>query len=275
MRRRNPLRLVIQHMHRCAIGKGSERRIGFVGRTDHSALRMPAEVIHITPHKLRFMLRRTRQYVGNAVEQYRARGVEHRLRNVFVAGGGDEFGELLGGVFHGMVFAVGGNWWLLVAGLSVKISFVISEFTAAKIETVAAFTYNLNSKQRDGRLIVKIHTDLSRFPYLLREFQVPQHEPAILVLKDGTVFRGVSIGAAGQSAGEVVFNTSMTGYQEILTDPSYFGQIVTMTTPQIGNYGVNEDDFESARPHVAGFVVRELSPIVSNWNKSCLSPLIN
>jgi hypothetical protein len=65
-----------------------------------------------------------------------------------------------------MVFAVGGNWWLLVAGLSVKISFVISEFTAAKIETVAAFTYNLNSKQRDGRLIVKIHTDLSRFPYL-------------------------------------------------------------------------------------------------------------
>jgi carbamoyl-phosphate synthase small subunit len=63
----------------------------------------------------------------------------------------------------------------------------------------------------------------------------------------------------------VVFNTSMTGYQEILTDPSYFGQIVTMTAPQIGNYGVNEEDLESARPHVAGFVVRELSPIVSNW----------
>jgi carbamoyl-phosphate synthase small subunit len=88
---------------------------------------------------------------------------------------------------------------------------------------------------------------------------------AILALEDGTWFRGVSIGAPGDTAGEVVFNTSMTGYQEVLTDPSYAGQIVTMTAPQIGNYGVAAADQESARPHVAGFVVRDLSPIASNW----------
>ena len=88
---------------------------------------------------------------------------------------------------------------------------------------------------------------------------------AVLALEDGTILRGKAFGAEATLCGEVVFNTSMTGYQEILTDPSYFGQIVTMTAPQIGNYGVNEADFESARPHVAGFVVRELSPIVSNW----------
>ena len=91
------------------------------------------------------------------------------------------------------------------------------------------------------------------------------NRPAVLALEDGTILRGRAFGASATLCGEVVFNTSMTGYQEILTDPSYFGQIVTMTTPQIGNYGVNEDDFESARPHVAGFVVRDLSPIVSNW----------
>ena len=89
--------------------------------------------------------------------------------------------------------------------------------------------------------------------------------PAVLALEDGTILRGKAFGAAATLCGEAVFNTSMSGYQEILTDPSYFGQIVTMTAPQIGNYGVNENDFESARPHVAGFVVRELSPIVSNW----------
>ena len=88
---------------------------------------------------------------------------------------------------------------------------------------------------------------------------------AVLALEDGTILRGRAFGAEATLCGEVVFNTSMTGYQEILTDPSYFGQIVTMTAPQIGNYGVNEEDLESARPHVAGFVVRELSPIVSNW----------
>jgi carbamoyl-phosphate synthase small subunit len=88
---------------------------------------------------------------------------------------------------------------------------------------------------------------------------------AILALEDGSVFRGRGFGATASACGEVCFNTSMTGYQEILTDPSYKGQIVTMTYPLIGNYGVNEQDIESWRPHVAGFVIRELSPIVSNW----------
>jgi carbamoyl-phosphate synthase small subunit len=88
---------------------------------------------------------------------------------------------------------------------------------------------------------------------------------AILALEDGSVFHGQGFGAPGQACGEVCFNTSMTGYQEILTDPSYRGQIVTMTCPLIGNYGVNQMDVESWQPHVAGFVIRELSPVVSNW----------
>ena len=88
---------------------------------------------------------------------------------------------------------------------------------------------------------------------------------AILALEDGSVFHGGGFGARVSACGEVCFNTSMTGYQEILTDPSYKGQIVTMTYPLIGNYGVNEQDVESWRPHVAGFVIRELSPVVSNW----------
>ncbi len=92
-----------------------------------------------------------------------------------------------------------------------------------------------------------------------------QHKEAILALEDGTWYRGVAAGASGETAGEVVFNTSMTGYQEVLTDPSYSGQIVTMTCPEIGNYGVNEEDRESTAPHVAGFIVREESPIASNW----------
>src|SRR5215471_10745293 len=88
---------------------------------------------------------------------------------------------------------------------------------------------------------------------------------AILALEDGSVFHGEGFGARASACGEVCFNTSMTGYQEILTDPSYKGQIVTMTYPLIGNYGVNRLDVESWRPHVAGFVIRELSPVVSNW----------
>ena len=88
---------------------------------------------------------------------------------------------------------------------------------------------------------------------------------AILALEDGSVFHGLGFGASAESCGEVCFNTSMTGYQEILTDPSYKGQIVSMTYPLIGNYGVNQADVESWRPHVAGFVIRELSPMVSNW----------
>jgi carbamoyl-phosphate synthase small subunit len=88
---------------------------------------------------------------------------------------------------------------------------------------------------------------------------------AILALEDGTVFHGQGFGARASACGEVCFNTSMTGYQEILTDPSYKAQIVTMTYPLIGNYGINQQDVESWRPHVAGFVIRELSPVVSNW----------
>jgi carbamoyl-phosphate synthase small subunit len=88
---------------------------------------------------------------------------------------------------------------------------------------------------------------------------------AKLALADGTVFTGRAFGADGTAEGEVVFNTSMTGYQEILTDPSYKGQIVTMTYPLIGNYGINRQDVESRRPHVAGFVIRELPPLHSNY----------
>lgn len=88
---------------------------------------------------------------------------------------------------------------------------------------------------------------------------------AILALEDGSVFHGTGFGAATTACGEVCFNTSMTGYQEILTDPSYKGQIVTMTYPLIGNYGINDQDIESWKPHVSGFAIRELSPVVSNW----------
>ncbi len=90
-------------------------------------------------------------------------------------------------------------------------------------------------------------------------------KPALLVLEDGTSFRGIAIGAAGETFGEVVFNTSMTGYQEILTDPSYCGQIVAMTYTEIGNYGTNSDDLESDRPQVAGFIVRAESRVASNY----------
>ena len=90
---------------------------------------------------------------------------------------------------------------------------------------------------------------------------------AILVLEDGTVFKGSSFGASGEALGEVVFNTSMSGYQEIITDPSYKGQIVMMTYPLIGNYGINKEDVESRRPFLEGFVVKEYSKIASNWRK--------
>jgi len=88
---------------------------------------------------------------------------------------------------------------------------------------------------------------------------------AVLALEDGTWYQGVAAGATGETSGEVVFNTSMTGYQEVLTDPSYAGQIVTMTAPQIGNYGVAPGDAESQVPRVAGFVMREASSLASNW----------
>jgi len=90
-------------------------------------------------------------------------------------------------------------------------------------------------------------------------------EPAILALEDGTVFRGLSVGVRGRTLGEVVFNTAMTGYQEILTDPSYFRQLVTLTYPHIGNVGTNSDDFESKDIYAAGLIIRDLSLAVSNW----------
>src|SRR6202030_1691891 len=88
---------------------------------------------------------------------------------------------------------------------------------------------------------------------------------AILALEDGKIFRGKGYGAKGECYGEVVFNTSITGYQEIFTDPSYSGQIVVLTNPQIGNYGANAYDQESARPYIEGLVVREFSKVASNW----------
>src|SRR5256714_11667266 len=88
---------------------------------------------------------------------------------------------------------------------------------------------------------------------------------AVLALEDGTFYRGIAAGADGETAGEVVFNTAMTGYQEVLTDPSYAGQIVTMTCAEIGNYGVSPEDVESRAPQVAGFVIRDESPVASNW----------
>jgi carbamoyl-phosphate synthase small subunit len=92
--------------------------------------------------------------------------------------------------------------------------------------------------------------------------------PAILALADGTVFPGISIGATGSTTGEVVFNTAMTGYQEILTDPSYCQQIVTLTYPHIGNYGVNEEDVEASKVHAAGLIIRDLPLIASNFRTS-------
>lgn len=93
---------------------------------------------------------------------------------------------------------------------------------------------------------------------------------ARVVLEDGSLFYGESFGAEGASTGEVVFNTSMTGYQEILTDPSYCGQIITMTYPLIGNYGITRDDFESMRPHAQGLLVREYAEYASNWREEML-----
>jgi carbamoyl-phosphate synthase small subunit len=91
---------------------------------------------------------------------------------------------------------------------------------------------------------------------------------AVLALEEGTLFRGLASGAEGETHGEVVFNTSMTGYQEVLTDPSYSGQIVAMTCAEIGNYGISPQDVESRRPQVAGFIIRDESPVASNWRSA-------
>ena len=106
----------------------------------------------------------------------------------------------------------------------------------------------------------------------LKEYPVLQTSPAILVLADGTVFRGISIGAEGMSSGEVVFNTSMTGYQEILTDPSYCKQIVTLTYPHIGNVGTNPEDVESRQVFASGLIIRDLSLTVSNFRSTQTLP---
>ena len=97
---------------------------------------------------------------------------------------------------------------------------------------------------------------------------LPVLPPAILALADGTVFLGTSIGAAGHTVGEVVFNTSITGYQEILTDPSYCRQIVTLTYPHIGNYGVNEQDVEASKVHAAGLIIKDLPVRASNFRQT-------
>jgi len=97
---------------------------------------------------------------------------------------------------------------------------------------------------------------------------LPPRPAALLALADGTVFRGHSIGAEGHTVGEVVFNTALTGYQEILTDPSYCRQIVTLTYPHIGNYGVNQEDVEASKVHAAGLVIRDLPPLESNFRKT-------
>ena len=91
---------------------------------------------------------------------------------------------------------------------------------------------------------------------------------AILALSDGRIFEGESFGAEGETEGEVIFNTSMTGYQEVLTDPSYYGQMVCMTYPMIGNYGINQEDFESERAYLNGFIIKELSATYSNWRST-------
>src|SRR5436190_16625813 len=91
---------------------------------------------------------------------------------------------------------------------------------------------------------------------------------ALLTLEDGSVFRGTSIGVEGQTVGEVVFNTAMTGYQEILTDPSYAGQVVTLTYPHIGNTGTNAEDAESRKVYASGLVIRDLPLVASNWRRT-------
>src|SRR4051812_22240395 len=94
---------------------------------------------------------------------------------------------------------------------------------------------------------------------------LPVSSPALLALADGTIFKGSSIGAPGETVGEVVFNTALTGYQEILTDPSYARQIVTLTYPHIGNYGVNEEDVEASKVYAAGLIIRDLPLVASSF----------
>ena len=107
---------------------------------------------------------------------------------------------------------------------------------------------------------------------LLEHTSKPVQEPAMLVLEDGTYFEGASCGAPGEVFGEICFNTSLVGYLEVITDPSYAGQIVTMTYPQIGNYGLNADDVQSANPALRGLVVRDMCYTPSNWRSTTSLP---
>lgn len=132
-------------------------------------------------------------------------------------------------------------------------------------EMVTQFQCTNNSKSRILSNRVSSYSKSLDGVFVMSVFAQSPFEPALLALADGSLFQGTSVGAPGETQGEVVFNTSMTGYQEILTDPSYTQQIVTLTCPHIGNTGVNLDDFESDRAHAAGLIIRELSPIVSNY----------
>ncbi len=102
----------------------------------------------------------------------------------------------------------------------------------------------------------------------ISSYSTVSRPPAVLALEDGSLYRGRAFGAPTETSGEVVFNTSMTGYQEVLTDPSYYGQMVTMTYPQIGNYGVNQEDLESKKIQVSGFIIKEPARLQSNWRSS-------
>src|SRR5688500_9486734 len=113
-------------------------------------------------------------------------------------------------------------------------------------------------------IVMRGRTSIARYA-LLEYTSTMTRTPAMLALEDGTNWPGTALGAIGERAGEVIFNTAMTGYQEVLTDPSYYGQIVVMTAPHIGNTGVNVEDEESQKPWLSGFVVRVASPRVSNW----------
>ena len=120
---------------------------------------------------------------------------------------------------------------------------------------------------REGGLAPTAITPSSGAVFLSPQL-LPDHAQALLALADGTVFHGASIGAEGETTGEVVFNTALTGYQEILTDPSYCRQIVTLTYPHIGSYGSNPEDVESARVHAAGLVVKDVPPLASNFRST-------
>jgi len=134
----------------------------------------------------------------------------------------------------------------------------------AHIEAAPPFTYNFHFKEAGGAQA----RPAFRIYFSNQGFTVPSYAPAMLVLKEGTVFHGTSIGAAGNAVGEVVFNTAIIGYQEILTDPSYCRQIVTLTYPHIGNTGINTEDVESDKVYAAGLVIRDVPLFASNWRKT-------